>query len=135
MVSVLEPRLVVIHVDTHVVVWLAGGEGERLSRAGRAALADSDVRISPMVLLELGYLHEMGRITKPADVIVSRLGSSLGATLSDAPFPAIIAHALDVTWTRDPFDRVMVATALADGARLVTSDRVIRANSPVALWD
>jgi PIN domain nuclease of toxin-antitoxin system len=126
----------VIHLDTHTAVYLAGGCGGEIPAAARAELESDDVAISPMAMLEIGYLFEIGRMSEPASSVQAALGAGLGVTVSAAPFAAVVQHALHVDWTRDPFDRLIVANALADGARLVTADRRIREHVPdVALWD
>ena len=52
-----------IHLDTHVVVWLYTGEIERLSDAAVEALEAEELIVSPMVQLELTFLHEIGRLS------------------------------------------------------------------------
>jgi PIN domain nuclease of toxin-antitoxin system len=42
--------------------------------------------------------------------------------------------ALPIHWTRDPFDRLIAAHAIASNARLDTKDRLIRQHCPNALW-
>jgi len=47
----------------------------------------------------------------------------------------VVNKALDVTWTEDPFDRLIVANAQANHqAKLITRDRSIRKNYPRAVW-
>ena len=58
-----------IRLDSHVVVWLYAGQVERLSSRARALLEDHDAVISPIVELELTFLHEIERITASADQI------------------------------------------------------------------
>ena len=43
--------------------------------------------------------------------------------------------AMEFSWTRDPFDRLIAAQALVSGERLLTRDRLIRANCSWAFWD
>jgi PIN domain nuclease of toxin-antitoxin system len=124
----------VVRLDTHVVVWLFAGEVERLSPVARDRLAVSDVTISSMVELELTYLHEIGRLTVSGAEIVSDLAERIGLIRSMIPFRAAVAAAASLTWTRDPFDRLIVADALAAGSQLVTKDAVIRAHCALALW-
>lgn len=51
------------------------------------------------------------------------------------PFTAVTEAALEESWTREPFDRLIVAQAKANGyAALITADRLIRANYSQALW-
>jgi len=126
----------VIHLDTHVVMWLRGDPGRRLPKGVRRRIDQSaDVRVSPMVALELDYMVEVGRATASASVVLAELQQSIGLTMSAAPFALVVRHAQPLTWTRDPFDRLIVATALADGADLVTADRRICEHVPTAVWD
>ena len=53
-----------IHLDTHVVVWLYAGRTDLLSAAAVEAIEEHSMAISPIVLLELEYLHEIGRTTE-----------------------------------------------------------------------
>ncbi len=48
--------------------------------------------------------------------------------------PAVVAHARAQTWTRDPFDRLIVGQAAAGDAQLVTRDAEIRAHYARAVW-
>jgi PIN domain nuclease of toxin-antitoxin system len=126
----------VTYLDTHVVFWLyAGGSGAPLTDRARAAIVDSaDLRISPMVRLELQYLHELGRTGAPAAAIVDELAAVLGLRVCETPFPAVVAAAARWNWTRDPFDRLIVAQASLNGAPLVTKDRRIHERYAEAIW-
>jgi PIN domain nuclease of toxin-antitoxin system len=124
----------VTYLDTHVVVWLYGGELARFRGVVRNALGRDDLRISPMVFLELTYLFETGRTTVPADVVVGELATRLGLQVCDALFPEVVSVAATLTWTRDPFDRIIVAQAARDARPLITKDRTIRDHYAHALW-
>ena len=54
--------------------------------------------------------------------------------VSKAPLFEVMEQALALTWTRDPFDRLIVGNALADGAVLLTRDRVILERCRSAAW-
>ena len=125
----------VIHLDTHVVVWLYAGDLRRFSPAARRRLDREDLRISPMVALEVQYLHEVGRILENAGVVLSDLARKLGLAQAEGDFSAVAAAALGLDWTRDPFDRLIVAHAALYGATLLTKDRSIRRNYRHAVWD
>jgi PIN domain nuclease of toxin-antitoxin system len=126
----------VIYLDTHVVFWLYAMGGEApLSEAAREVVRDSaELRISPMVRLELQYLHEVGRTGTPAAPVVDELGSMLGLRVCDAPFAAVVQAAERQSWTRDPFDRLIVAQAALRGAKLVTKDRTIHEHYDHSIW-
>lgn len=124
-----------IHLDTHVVVWLYLAEVERLAARAREAIEAEDLEISPMVLLELQYLREIGRIAPAPSEILDSLGTSVGLKVSRVAFEEVARRALLETWTRDPFDRLIVSQAAVAGVRLVTADQTIRRHDPAALWD
>ena len=64
-----------------------------------------------MVRLELQYLYEIGRVGQPPLPVLDALQSNLGLVVCDASFPAIVRAVESQTWTRDPFDRLIVAQA------------------------
>jgi PIN domain nuclease of toxin-antitoxin system len=123
-----------IHLDTHVVVWLYAGETERL-RGCLHRLEGQVLVISPMVVLECQYLFEIDKIAVRPEVILAELGERAGLTVSAHPFADVAHAALAMAWTRDPFDRLIAAQAVAEGVALVTADRVMLANCPAAVWD
>jgi PIN domain nuclease of toxin-antitoxin system len=123
-----------VYVDTHVLVWIGKGEQEHLSSRARQALEDYDALVSPAVILELELLHEIGRLRASAEKLVALLESEIALRICDLPFRDIVKHALKETWTRDPFDRLIVANAKAAGAPLVTKDERIRKHYPRAVW-
>lgn len=123
-----------IYLDTHVVIWLAAGDTDQLSRRAAATIGSDDLRISPMVRLELQFLDELNRLVmKPAE-IVAALEKDLGLSVCDARFDAVIHTAMANAWTRDPFDRLITAQALLADAPLVTKDQVIRKHYKKAIW-
>lgn len=124
----------VIHLDTHVVVWLYLRDEERLAPA-MPQLQGKRLILSPMALLELEYLYEVGKTNTPSRDVFASLNASIGLRLAQAPFAVIVRHAVNQTWTRDPFDRLITATALAEEAPLLTQDRQIREHVPTAVWE
>ena len=124
-----------IHLDTHVVAWLYAGDLRRFSPAARRRLGGEELRISPMVVLEMQYLHEVGRISEDTGVVLSDLSRKLGLAQAEGDFSSVAAAAVDLGWTRDPFDRLIVAHAALHGATLMTKDRLIRRNYRHAVWD
>lgn len=124
-----------IHLDTHAVCWLYNGEPEQLSSAALAAIeAASLIAISPLVELELHFLVEIGRFRDPPAQVLQVLHEKLGMTVSHTALRDVTTAAHGLGWTRDPFDRLITAQAICDGAILVTKDRNIRKHCSNALW-
>ena len=123
-----------IHLDTHVVVWLYQQGAVCLPARAREELERSRPCLSPMGFLELGYLHEVGRLRPTAEAVLAELRTTLGLRLAASPFEEVARRALSIRWTRDPFDRLIVAQAEAEEARLVTKDRSIHEHFPLAVW-
>ena len=123
-----------IYLDTHIVVWLYGGLTERFTDLAIALLNEHDLYISPIVPLELQYLYEIGRVSVPAEAIVLDLGDRLGLKINERNFNRVVGYALRLNWTRDPFDRLIVAQALMTENILLTKDVKILKNYTQAMW-
>lgn len=108
---------------------------ERLPEAARNLLSERKPKVSPLVELELTYMHEIGRARDPAPMMLIALRKSIGLEVEDISFAEVAQTAVDLTWTRDPFDRMIAAQAIVADAPLLTADRNILANLPQATWD
>mgnify|MGYP000383234711 CR=1 FL=1 len=98
-----------LYLDTHVVVWLAAGLIDKLSHAAKIAIEEAEELVySPVVALELKYLHETGRIKQPPDRVLAGLEGSIGLKSRDLMLGPLIASASRLEWTRDLFDRLIV---------------------------
>lgn len=124
-----------ILLDTHVVVWLAANETDRISAAALQVIESEELAVSPAVELELAYLNEIGRVSAQPAAIIGDLSARIGLRVDQIEFGAVCAAATSLTWTRDPFDRLQAAHASVKDVRLVTKDTSIRANLPLAFWD
>ena len=122
-------------LDTHAAVFLWEGRVSVFGVAARRVLEQDTLRISPIVRLELQYLREIGRIVVNPDEIIGGLELDCAVELARDPFEAVVGQAMSLLWTRDPFDRLLVAHAALHGARFVSRDRLVRANYALAVWD
>lgn len=122
-----------VHIDTHVAVWLAAGEKRRL-RPVQAHLRRSTSFISPVVVLEMEVLCEIGRIRSPVDDVLEILRDDHGIEEAAGDLRTVVQQARLLGWTKDPFDRFIVAHALANGALLLTADETIRRHCTQARW-
>jgi len=125
----------VTYLDTHVLVWLYASARKKLSLAASEAIEHSaDLRISPMVLLEIDFLHEIERISVDSKKIYGYLHHQIGLRLCDKSFADIAIKAADHNWTRDPFDRLIVAQAALGDNPLISKDSLIRSHYPATIW-
>jgi PIN domain nuclease of toxin-antitoxin system len=126
---------VTAYLDTNALIWLSDGSLAGLSPKIDQLLQQADLLFSPMVLLELEFLYEIKRSKRPARDIRQKVEYELGVRLCEIPFATIAAAALDEKWTRDPFDRLIVANAKANGfAWLISADETIRKHYPRTVW-
>lgn len=123
------------YLDTNVAVRLSLGNVRKISQPARQAINRYQLLISPMVLLELQFLFEIGRTAMTAEQTFSSLQSEIDLNLCPLPFIDIARAACHETWTRDNFDRVIVAHARhAGNAPLLTADEHIKTHYKPAIW-
>ena len=128
-----------ILLDTHAFFWMTS-EPHRLSKKAVQAIreerAGAGVAIATISLLELARLAENHRIALSQSV--ERFLSEAASRVIVKPMtPEIVALAvrLPSTFPKDPADRVIAATAMADDATLVTADQKIRDSGAVrTIW-
>lgn len=123
-----------IFLDTHVVVWLYSGYVEKLSKPVVDHIENNDLFISQVVRLELQTLFEIGRITVTPEAIIKSLNASIGLKVSLMKTEQVFDKAIEYTWTRDVFDRLITAEADVSNVVLITKDTIIRSNYNQALW-
>ncbi len=113
--------------DTHPLLWYLGGRHRRLSKKARAIFDDavnqrSLVYIPVGALWEIGVLLKVGRISLREPFgewlgLLSRLGFDF------APIDVkVVEEARYLSFNRDPFDAVIVATAKLRELPLITKD-------------
>lgn len=85
-------------------------------------------------MLELEYLHEVGRARDPLQVMLTALHHDIGVEVVDASVAKLAEAAAAISWTRDPFDRLIAAHAIVANVPLVTADETIRENLSLATW-
>ncbi len=124
----------VILLDTPALVWMVAEPG-RLSRAAvkaiRAARAADGLAIAAISLWELAVLFARGHLRAQGTVEASvRLVVDSARVIVKPISPAIAALATEFPedYPRDPADRLIGATARAEGLALVTRDKHIRAS-------
>lgn len=123
------------YLDTHVALWLAQGEFGRFRPQTREVIDTGDLLISPMVFLEMQYLFEIGRTLVGAEEVRLILAADHGVRLCDLEWTRVTRLALHESWTRNPFDRLIVANAKANRfGTLVSADERVRQHYPQTVW-
>ncbi|MGA8241457.1 MAG: PIN domain-containing protein [Desulfobacterales bacterium] len=124
-----------VYLDTHIVAWLYAGLLDKFTPNAKARIDDNDIAISQFVRLELQYLYEIGRIKVKPDKIIGNLAREIDLKISECPLNNIIEEALKINWTRDVFDRLLVAETMQDqSSLLITADKKIREKFTQVLW-
>lgn len=119
-------------LDTHVLLWVAVGEPELLPASVRALIEDQDNQVffSAASIWEVAVKSSKERTGFKVDPFLLRRH-----LLENDYLELVVAgnHAAAVSTLppihKDPFDRVLVAQAQAEGLTLLTTDSIV-ANYP-----
>ncbi len=109
-------------LDTHVAIWWLSGN-RRLSARTRSAIVSADVAfLSVVSLWEILIKQDRGRLDLPVG-----FADALRDDFRDLPLTTDhVLGARDLPdLHRDPFDRMLVAQARAEGLTVVTADHAV----------
>ena len=124
-------------VDTHAFLWWLAGN-PRLPEAARAVIDDSDnnVLVSAASAWEITTKHRLGKLPG-ADIVAS----DVVAAIEDhgfQPLAITVAHAERAGRLpgshRDPFDRMLIAQALAHDLPLVSNESLFDRHGVRRIW-
>lgn len=130
-----------ILLDTHTWLWLGADPG-RLSKTAANAIESAGrsggIAVASVSLLEVAWLGARGRLRLhgPVDALLDQLVDGTAVVVKEiTPLIAALFVQLPDSLGRDPVDRLIVATARADGMPLVTRDARLRASPLVhTVW-
>jgi PIN domain nuclease of toxin-antitoxin system len=123
----------VIHLDTHVASWLRAGLRQRL-RPVQKLLDTEELLLSPFAVMELQVLYEIGRLRESGRQIAARLAEDHDVHVELDHVAQAVERAYDLSFTRDPFDRLIAGHALAAGLSLLTVDATLHQHVSCARW-
>ena len=106
-----------ILLDTNALIWIAVGHPR-----SRSLLKRRDrLYVSPASLLELQVVQESGKV-RFHDATAEWVVEDDRWLVDEPPAVAWFLEAAEVGWSRDPFDRLLVAHARLRHWRLATAD-------------
>jgi len=125
-------------LDSHVVHWWSA-EPDRISSAAAKAIDGADeLAVADISWFELAWLarHERIVVSIPVGSWLQQLAAQV-RTIAVTPAIATTAVNLPSSFPGDPADRLIFATAVEQGWRLITKDQRLRTHRhphPVAVW-
>ncbi|MEC9433241.1 MAG: type II toxin-antitoxin system VapC family toxin [Pseudomonadota bacterium] len=118
-------------LDTCAVLWIVSGDGiapEAEDEINARATDPAGLRVSPITAWELGLLAARGRLAAamaPAAIFRAILDLP-GVRMAEMPPEVLLdSSTLPGAPPNDPADRIVIATARAQGLRVMTRDRRI----------
>jgi PIN domain nuclease of toxin-antitoxin system len=126
-------------LDTHAFIWAANVRSRsRLSRSAREAIEDrrNETLISAASAWEIATLYRLGRLDAGARITGQwreALADLAARDLAITSEHGVLAGGFAVKH-RDPFDRMLAAQAIIEGAHLVTADPAMNAFGAQLLW-
>lgn len=110
----------VILLDTHAVIWIA-----QRHRRARPLERFPRLYLSPISVLEIQFLVEAGRLRLSEGQSPMTLAGDHRWRLDEPPAAKWFVGACELSWTRDPFDRLLVAHAKLRGWKVATADTLL----------
>ena len=113
-------------LDTHFLLWIVLGSDrlqeydwlERYRPWG----------VSPVSLLEVQFLGEVGKLAVRNPEFTGAVTADPRFLVDEVPLLALVRHAIPLSWTRDPFDRLLAAHSAARRVPLCSVDQRVRAH-------
>jgi PIN domain nuclease of toxin-antitoxin system len=113
-------------LDTHFLIWITS-EAKRLRDYLWLKHYEPWV-VSPMSFLEIQLLAESGKLSGRNPEFTESVLSDPRFAVDEVPFVTLIQKSLALSWTRDPFDRLIAAHSLTRRLPLCTIDSVMLDN-------
>ncbi|RZD15954.1 MAG: type II toxin-antitoxin system VapC family toxin [Candidatus Acididesulfobacter guangdongensis] len=124
-------------LDTHVFLWFASDD-IKLSPVAKEIIENgkNNIYLSSASVWELSIKIIIGKLKLKKDL--NKFIAENIARYAYIPLPVTIPHALEISKLpeihKDPFDRMLVAQALAEKMKIITSDSYIRKYNVKTAW-
>lgn len=124
-------------LDTHALVWWVAGD-TALTAAARGAIGDpgNEILISAASAWEIATKHRIGKMSNAGP-----LATDFPRTIADEGFTGLPISVRDGEAAgrlpgphRDPFDRMLIAQALAESLTLISNERLFDSYGVTRLW-
>ena len=124
--------------DACALIVFHGYGGQTMSKAGKTAMSTGDVFVSPITVWEISRKVALGKLERPAP---PGFNGTLSEWLRQSGY-----RALPLTWDaceranglpmyhKDPMDRMLIATALDRGLKVVTDDEIFANYGVTTIW-
>jgi PIN domain nuclease of toxin-antitoxin system len=123
-------------LDTHTLIWFSENSPQLSATALDAIELETNSKfVSTSTFWEIAIKASLGKLhlTQPLAKIVREIENSDAFIL-----PVLAAHALKIEWLpllhRDPFDRMLIAQALAEDFTLVSNETLFDQYGVKRLW-
>lgn len=113
-------------LDTHFLLWIVLA-ADRL-REYPWLERYRPWRLSPISFLEIQFLAEVGKLNVTNPGFTDAVSSDPRFLVDEVPLLALVRHGITVSWTRDPFDRLLAAHSAARRLPLCSADDRVRAH-------
>lgn len=124
-------------LDTHALIWWVGDDPQ-LSAAARAIISEPDntVYVSAASAWESAVKVQNGRLPQAAALVAAFRPTLMraGFQLIDITLEHALAAATLPRHHRDPWDRMLIAQALAEGMALVSKDKELDRYGVRRVW-
>ncbi len=125
-------------LDSHVIHWLSAEPHKLSSKAAREIEGADELAVNSITWFELAWLahHDRIHVAVPVRSWLEGLAEDV-RTVATTPAIADTAAGLPASFPGDPADRLIYATAIEHGWRLVTKDRRLRMHrhpSQLTVW-
>lgn len=119
-------------LDTHIFLWAVAGSPLLKPSARRLIESADEVYVSAASIWEVAIKARLGKVAADPHELTAAIGASGFLEL-----PVSATHAAGVVRLQphhsDPFDRLLIAQALAEPLKLVTADQVLAEYSDVVV--